>query len=55
MLFNTSTGALVDTQTTASDGSYSCGDPNAVACFLVSYKAGSPDISGTSLNTIAGV
>jgi hypothetical protein len=54
-LFNTSTGVLVDTQTTASDGSYRCGDPNAVACFLVVYKAGSPDISGTSLNTVLGV
>src|SRR5579863_3145453 len=34
-LFNTSTGLLVDTQTSAVDGSFTCGDPNATNCFAV--------------------
>lgn len=53
-LFNTSTGLLVDTQTTASDGSYTCGDPNAVSCFAIAYLPGSPDTAGTTVNTVAG-
>jgi hypothetical protein len=32
LLFNTATGQLVDTQVTASDRSYSCGDPNQTTC-----------------------
>ena len=53
-LFNTATGLLVDTQTSAADGSYSCGDPNNVASFAVAYHTGSPDTAGTTVNTVAG-
>lgn len=53
-LFNTATGLLVDTQTSAADGSYQCGDPNAVACFAVGYLPDTPDTAGTTLNTITG-
>ena len=53
-LFNTSTGLLVDTQTTAADGSYTCNDPNAVACFAVGYLTGSPDTAGVTVDTITG-
>ncbi len=53
-LFNTATGALVDTQTSDADGSYRCGDPNNVASFAVGYKTGSPDTTGATVNTVAG-
>lgn len=53
-LFNTTTGELVDTQTSDSTGNYVCGDPNAVTCFTVAYKAGSPDIAGTTKNNLVG-
>jgi Carboxypeptidase regulatory-like domain len=53
-LFNTSTGVLVDTQTTAADGSFTCGDPNAVNCFAVAYLAGSPDTTGLTVNNLTG-
>lgn len=53
-LFNTATGLLVDTQTTASDGSYSCGDPNAVNCFAVADLAGSPETAGTTIQALTG-
>lgn len=53
-LFNAATGTLVDTQTTASDGRYRCGDPNNVACFAVGYLTGSPDTAGTTINTLTG-
>jgi hypothetical protein len=54
-LFNTATGLLVDKQVSASDGSYTTFDPNAVACFEVGYLAGSPDTTGATLNTVTGV
>lgn len=54
-LFNTATGLLVDTQTSAADGAYQCGDPNAVACFAVGYLPDTPDTAGTTLNTIIGI
>ncbi len=53
-LFNNATGLLVDTQTTAGDGSYTCGDPNNVACIAVAYLAGSPDTAGVTVNTVTG-
>lgn len=53
-LFNTTTGLLVDTQTSKSDGTYQAGDPNAVNCFAVGYLPGSPDTEGTTVNTLTG-
>lgn len=53
-MFNTATGVLVDTQITASDGSFTCGDPNAVNCMLVAYKAGTPDLSAVSSDALTG-
>lgn len=43
--------------TTVSDGSgnYRAWAPTATACFCVGYKAGSPDVAGTTLNTLVGV
>ncbi len=54
-LFNTATGILVDQQISASDGSFTCGDPNNVNCFLVADVAGSPELSGTTIQELTGV
>jgi len=54
-LFNTVTGALVDTQVSDAGGFYTLTDPNNVASFVVAYEAGSPDIAGTSKNNLMGV
>ncbi len=54
-LFNTATGLLVDTQTSGSDGSFTCGDPNAVNCFAVADIAGSPELAGTTIQELTGV
>jgi hypothetical protein len=53
-LYDTATGLLVDQTTSAGDGSYTVGDPNAVNCFLVGYLFGSPDTAGTTVDTVAG-
>lgn len=53
-LFNTATGLLVDTQVSDSAGNYSLGDPNGVACFVVSYLDGGTPVTGATLNTITG-
>lgn len=53
-LFNTLTGLQVDTQISASDGSFTCGDPNAVNCFAVADIAGSPETAGTTIQSLTG-
>jgi hypothetical protein len=54
MLFNTATGQIVDTQVSDAGGNYKVTDPNAVACFVVAYLPGSPDVAGTTINTLTG-
>lgn len=53
-LFNTATGLLVDTQVSDSGGNYKLTDPNNVACFIVAYLPGSPDLAGTSIDELTG-
>ncbi len=53
-LFNTSTGLLVDTQTTGAGGTYVANDPNATTNFANAYLSGSPDTAGTTIDTISG-
>lgn len=53
-LYNTITGLLVDTQVSDTGGNFSVTDPNNVACFMVAYLAGSPDICGTSIDELIG-
>lgn len=52
--FRTSDDAYLGQDVSRLDGSYTC--PTDVAagtpCYLVAYKAGSPDIAGTTVNTI---
>lgn len=54
-LFNTATDILE--QTTISDGSgnYSFVIDKTKSWYVVSYKAGAPDVAGTSVNTLVGV
>lgn len=53
-LFNTATGAIVDTQVSDSAGNYKVSDPNGVPCFLVAYLPGSPDVAGTTIDELTG-
>ena len=53
-LFNTATGLLVDTQTSDAGGNYKVTDPNNVACFMIAYLPGSPDIAGTTIDELTG-
>lgn len=54
MLFNTATGVFVDSQTSDSAGNYKVTDPNNVACFIVAYLPGSPDVAGTTIDELTG-
>lgn len=51
-LFNTATGLLVCTATADSAGNYVVTEPNNVASFVVAYLPGSPDVAGTTVNTL---
>jgi hypothetical protein len=52
--FVTSTDAYVGEVTSGADGTYTLGTETVagVAHYLVAYKAGSPDIAGTTVNTL---
>ena len=56
-LYKTSSDAVVDTTLSDANGNYSF--PIAMGgnetFYVVSYKAGSPDIAGTTVNTLVGV
>lgn len=55
-LFRTSDDALTATTLSdASTGAFSFGGLNTVAYYVVAYKAGSPDVAGTTVNTLVGV
>lgn len=52
-LFQTQGNVFVATTTSDASGNYSFSVPgNSSASFVVAYKAGSPDVSGTTLNTL---
>lgn len=52
--FVTSTDTYVGEVTSGTDGTYTLGTQNlkTTAHYLVAYKAGSPDIAGTTVNTL---
>ena len=52
--FVTATDAFVGEVASAEDGTYTLGTETApgVAHYLVAYKAGSPDVAGTTVNTL---
>lgn len=54
MLFNTATNLMVDTQVSDTAGNYRLTDPNNVACFIVAYLAGSPDVTGVTTDALTG-
>lgn len=54
-LFHTSDDAFIQQQTTDSTGEYNLYSPYGDAHYLVAYKAGSPDVAGTTVNTLTGV
>jgi len=51
-LYDTPTGALLDTVTTDSLGNYTAGSPYSSNAFAVGYLSGAPDKAGTTVNTI---
>jgi hypothetical protein len=52
--FVTATDAFVGEVTAGEDGTYTLGTETVagVAHYLVAYKAGSPDVAGTTVNTL---
>jgi hypothetical protein len=54
-LFTTVRDELIDTQVSDANGSYSC--PTVLpgySHYAVAYLAGSPDVAGTTVNTLVG-
>lgn len=54
-LFQTATDTLVQQTVSDATGAYSFIVDKTQAYYTVEYKAGSPDVYGSSLNTLAGV
>lgn len=55
-LFRTSDDVWIATTTSDGSGNYSFTVPNtATTYYVVAYKAGSPDVTGTTVNTLLGV
>jgi hypothetical protein len=54
-LYRTSTDEMVGTATSAADGAYWVGTPYTGNHYAVAYKAGSPDVTGATVNTVTGV
>ncbi len=53
-LFDTRTDALIATTTSDGSGNYSFGVSGGGSYYLVAYKAGVPDVAGTTINTLVG-
>lgn len=52
-LFNAATDALEQTTTSDASGNYSFIANKTKTFYCVAYKAGSPDVAGTTVNTLA--
>lgn len=56
MVFNTSDEAFLGESTSDGSGAYSVTlSSSTSACFAVAYLTGSPDVAGTTLNTLVPV
>ena len=55
IIFRTSDDVKIDKQTSSSVGKYEVSVYDDGPFYVVSYKAGSPDVAGTTVNTIVGV
>ena len=54
-LFRTSDDRWFETVTSdATTGAYRFGGVGSANCYVVAYKAGSPDVAGTTVNTLVG-
>lgn len=53
-LFYTATDILAQTTVSDASGNYSFTVDKTVSFYEVSYKAGAPDVAGTSVNTLVG-
>jgi hypothetical protein len=51
-LYLTSTDAPQATQTSDGSGNFTFSNPGAGPFYIVAYKAGSPDVAGTTVNTL---
>lgn len=54
-LYNTATDTLEQTVSSDASGNYSFVVDKTKAWYVVSYKAGSPDVTGSTVNTLAGI
>jgi hypothetical protein len=54
-LYDAPTKTLVDTVVSDAGGYYVAGTPYGTAVFANAYLAGSPDVAGTTINTLVGV
>lgn len=54
-LFNTATDIRMDATTSDGSGAYSFGANWYDQYYAVAYKTGSPDVAGTTVNTLTGV
>jgi hypothetical protein len=53
-LFRTTDEAFIEQSTSDVNGNYQLSTPYADAHYIVAYKAGSPDVAGTTTNTLTG-
>jgi hypothetical protein len=51
-LFRTLLDALVEEKTSDASGNFSFYNPASGPFYIVAYKAGAPDVAGTTLNTL---
>lgn len=54
-IFETGTRRFIGSTTSDASGNYSIDVTVGIACFAVAYKAGAPDVAGTTVNTVIGV
>lgn len=54
-LFRTTNDGLAAQLTSDASGNFTFNNPGSGPFYIVCYKAGSPDVSGTGLNTIVAV
>lgn len=53
-LFRTDNDTLYAQMISDASGNYSFSVPNDTTYYVVSYKAGAPDVAGTTVNTLTG-
>lgn len=54
-LFRTSNDQLIEESTSDGSGNYSFAPTDYGPFYVVAYKAGAPDVAGTTVNTLVGV